>query len=219
MMADLTGIVVLMLLLVASEARVGDSTETSFCTETKECLEYDLVCKNEEYEVRHYDSTKWVSADAQSYFMEVAINRGFMKLFRYIQGANDAGVKIDMTAPVIIKTKEDRSVWQQSNYTVSFLFPSRYQNGEAIPKPTEESVYLTNMPESHVYVKSYGGWMLDMTSRYYSRHLREQLDAVQASYKKDVHYDVGYDSPMKIFNRHNEVWYIVDGKPVCPAAK
>lgn len=41
------------------------STNTSFCTESKECLEYELVCKTDEYEVsqtqthttRHYPSS------------------------------------------------------------------------------------------------------------------------------------------------------------------
>lgn len=92
------------------------STNTSFCTESKECLEYELICKTEEYEVssrslpsrvplsahlcaracvraqvRHYSPTRWVSTDAEAYFMGVGAAMAFRRLFQYISGANDRG--------------------------------------------------------------------------------------------------------------------------------
>ncbi|XP_076122553.1 heme-binding protein 2-like [Alosa pseudoharengus] len=216
-MVYVAGIVVLVFSL-AVEARIGNSSESGLCTETKECLLYNLTCTGEEYEVRHYETTKWVSADGESVFMEVAINRAFWKLFKYIQGENDAGMKIDMTAPVVIKTKDSTSIWKSSAYTVSFLLPSTFQHSQSPPLPTDSSVYFGVMPDMKVYVKSYGGWLIGLTSRMKSRSLRESLDAVNASYTKGYHYDVGYDSPMKMTNRHNEVWYLVEGEPVCPAA-
>ncbi len=42
-------------------------------------------------QVRHYDSAKWVTTEAESYFMEMAISRGFKKLYKYITGENEAG--------------------------------------------------------------------------------------------------------------------------------
>lgn len=33
---------------------LSDSSESSFCTETKECLLYDSVCKGDDYEVNHF---------------------------------------------------------------------------------------------------------------------------------------------------------------------
>ncbi|XP_012689226.1 heme-binding protein 2 [Clupea harengus] len=211
------GILVLVFAL-AVDARVGDSSESNHCTETKECLMYNSICKGDDYEVRHYETSKWVSADSESFFMEVAINRAFWKLFKYIQGANDAGLKIDMTSPVVIKTKDGTSMWQSSVYTVSFLLPSTFQQGQTPPTPTDSSVYFHEMSDMKVYVKSYGGWLMGLSSRMKSRELRNSLDAVAASYDRDYHCDVGYDSPMKMIDRHNEVWYMVKGEPVCPAA-
>ncbi|XP_072530689.1 heme-binding protein 2 [Salminus brasiliensis] len=210
--------VVVLLLAVTVEARVGNSTDpTSFCTETKECLLYDLVCEGEGYEVRHYDATKWVTTEAESHFMEVAVMRAFRKLFKYISGENEEEIKIDMTGPVITKVKDDRSMLEPSVYVLSFLLPSAYQ--KAAPKPTDSTVYLTDMPEMDVYVKSYGGWTVSLTSKYFSYRLRESLDSVQAKYNKEYHYDVGYNSPMKLLDRHNEVWYMPEGKPVCPPSE
>ncbi|KAL0993586.1 hypothetical protein UPYG_G00110110 [Umbra pygmaea] len=214
-MVYLAGFVVLLLFLTA-EARVGNSSESTFCTETKECLLYDLVCKGDNYEVRHYSSAKWVTTDEESYFMDKAIYTAFMRLFKYINGSNNADVNIDMTAPVIIKVNEMKNMWQQSVYTLSFLLPSEHQLNP--PQPTDEKVYFTDMPDMNVYVRSYGGYILCLTAKFNSMALQKQLDKVQATYNKDYSYSVGYNSPMKILNRHNEVWYVVEGEPVCPAS-
>uniref|UniRef100_W5MJJ9 Heme-binding protein 1 n=2 Tax=Lepisosteus oculatus TaxID=7918 RepID=W5MJJ9_LEPOC len=210
----LAGLAVFALFLV-SDAAVGpsNSSESSFCTETKECLFFDLICKTPNYEVRHYDATKWVSTDVQAYFLETAAGKGFMRLYKYITGANEDGVKIDMTAPVIIRIPEDKKLLEPAVYTINFLLPSAYQ--EKAPKPTNEEVYFTDMPEMTVYVKSYGGWMLSMTSKLYSRLLAKELNNTQASYHNVFHYGVGYQSPMKLLNRRNEVWYISKGELVC----
>lgn len=215
-MICLTGVTVLLFAL-AVDGRVGESTSDSFCTETKECLMYDLVCAGDDYEVRHYDTAKWVTAEAESYFMDIAIPRAFRKLFKYITGENVAGAKIDMTAPVIIKVNESASIWQSSVYVLSFLLPSNYQANP--PKPTDPSIYFTDTPDMKVYVRSYGGWMMSLVSKSQAQSLKTSLDTVQASYETKYYYNVGYDSPMKIVNRHNEVWYIATGEPVCPKSE
>ncbi|XP_041737995.1 heme-binding protein 2-like [Coregonus clupeaformis] len=214
-MVYFAGLVGLLLILTA-EARIGNSSESRFCTESNECLLYDLVCKNDDYEVRHYDSVKWVSTDEESYFMDKAIYTAFRRLFKYITGSNKAGVNIDMTAPVIVKIEEKKKMWASSVFTLSFLLPST--NQMTPPQPTDDKVYFTEMPDMKVYVRSYGGWMMSLTSSVNSMLLKRQLDKVQATYNKDYHYAVGYDSPMKILNRHNEVWYMVEGEPVCPTS-
>ncbi|XP_056609211.1 heme-binding protein 2 [Triplophysa dalaica] len=213
-MIYLTGVIVLLLGLTV-EGRIGDSnSKNSYCTETKECLLFDLVCEGDGYEVRHYEGAKWVTAEADSYFMEMAMSRAFRKLFKYITGENEAGAKIDMTAPVIIKGKENKSITESSVYVLSFLLPSDYQANP--PKPNDPSVYFTDTPDMKVYVKSYGGWMMSFIAKMQAKQLKTSLDNVQASYESDYHYDVGYNSPMTMLNRHNEVWYIVKGEPVCP---
>lgn len=208
----------MLLLSITAEARVGNSSEpTSYCTETKECLLFDLICEGKEYEVRHYEAAKWVATEVESIFIDVAKVKAFRKLYKYITGNNEAGANIDMTAPVLTKVKADVSLLESSVYVLSFLLPSAYQ--EHAPQPNDTSVYLTEMPDMNVYVKSYGGWIVSPIAKKYSAQLKEALDKAQASYDEDYHYDVGYNSPMKLTNRHNEVWYVVKGKPVCPPAE
>ncbi|KAF1394713.1 hypothetical protein PFLUV_G00004010 [Perca fluviatilis] len=200
-------------LVVSAEGSVGPSTNGSFCTESKECLEYQLVCKTDEYEVRHYSPTRWVTTDAEAYFMGVGAAMAFRRLFQYITGANEEGIQMEMTAPVLVKIPEETKMWEPAIYSLNFPLPAAYQ--EKPPAPTNEKLYFTEMPEMDVYVRSYGGWMLSVTSRLHAHLLTKELGRVRASYNHSYHYGVGYDSPLKLLNRHNEVWYVAEGEPVC----
>ncbi|XP_047435032.1 endochitinase A [Mugil cephalus] len=200
-------------LVVSAEGSVGPSTNCSFCTESKECLEYELVCKTDEYEVRHYSPTRWISTDAEAYFMGVGAAMAFRRLFQYITGANDAGIQMEMTAPVLVKIPEETKMWDPAIYTLNFPLPAAYQDKP--PAPTNDKLYFTEMPDMDVYVRSYGGWMLSVTSRLHAHLLTKELERVRAPYNHSFHFGVGYDSPLKLLNRHNEVWYVAEGEPVC----
>ncbi|XP_036398352.1 heme-binding protein 2-like [Megalops cyprinoides] len=200
------------LLTVAAEAGLGPGNSSSLCPEAKECLQFDTICKTSGYEVRHYGPSKWVSTDAEALFMEVGTTVAFRRLFNYITGANSDGAIIDMTAPVLVKIPAEKRL-KPTVYTLSFLLPSAYQ--ENPPIPTNEKVYFTDMPDMTVYVRSYGGWMLSLTSRLHSHLLKKDLNSVQASYNSTFHYGAGYNSPRRLFHRHNEVWYVTEGAPVC----
>ncbi|XP_049900473.1 uncharacterized protein soul5l [Epinephelus moara] len=206
-------VLALLALVVSAEGSVGPSTNTSFCTESKECLEYQLVCKTDEYEVRHYSPTRWVSTDAEAYFMGVGAAMAFRRLFQYITGANEGGIQMEMTAPVLVKIPEETKMWEPAIYSLNFPLPAAYQ--EKPPVPTNDKLYFTEMPEMDVYVRSYGGWMLSVTSRLHAHLLTKELARVRASYNHSYHYGVGYDSPLKLLNRHNEVWYVAEGELVC----
>ncbi|XP_076838961.1 heme-binding protein 2 isoform X2 [Brachyhypopomus gauderio] len=186
---------------------------SSYCSQSSECLQFDLVCRTVAYEVRHYTPSRWVSTDAEAYFMGVGAAMAFRRLYQYISGANQEGIQIDMATPVLVRVPEHTPLWEPAIYTLNFLLPSAYQ--ENPPIPTNDKLYFTDMPEVDVYVRGYGGWMLSVTSRLHSHLLTEELQRVNAHYNHTHHYAVGYDSPLKLLNRHNEVWYVVENEPVC----
>ncbi|XP_024859597.1 endochitinase A isoform X2 [Kryptolebias marmoratus] len=145
--------------------------------------------------------------------MGVGAAMAFRRLFQYITGANEAGVQMEMTAPVLVKVPEETKMWEPAVYTLSFPLPAAYQ--DIPPAPTNDKLYFTETPEMDVYVRSYGGWMLSVTSRLHAHMLTKELERVRASYNHSYHYGVGYDSPLKLLDRHNEVWYVAVGEPVC----
>lgn len=106
-------------------------------------------------------------------------------------------------------------------------------------------VKIRTFPKMNVYVLSYGGWMTSLNEKSKAKALSRALDAAGAKYIKGKHYAAGYNrslkhyfkkhqkrgywfvslsmhfvscSPMTLFNRHNEVWYVVEGDPVCASS-
>lgn len=106
-------------------------------------------------------------------------------------------------------------------------------------------VKLRTFPKMNVYVLSYSGWMSSLNKKSKAKALSRALDAAGAKYIKGKHYAAGYNrsikhyfkktsekgywfvslsmhfvscSPMTLFNRHNEVWYVVEGDPVCASS-
>ncbi|XP_068434451.1 heme-binding protein 2 [Clinocottus analis] len=196
------------LFVFTAEARVGNSSELSFCTEAEQCLLFDLICKTDDYEVRHYESVNWVSTDEESWSMDFASMTTFKRLFNYIK-END----IQMTAPVIIEVPTTGLWLEWSTYKMSFLLPVEHQQNP--PPPSDVNVYINQMPEMKVYVRSYGGWMVGISDKIKANSLSSALNAVGAKYTKSSHYGVGYNSPMTMLNRHNEVWFVSEDEPVC----
>uniref|UniRef100_A0A3Q0REN9 Heme-binding protein 1 n=1 Tax=Amphilophus citrinellus TaxID=61819 RepID=A0A3Q0REN9_AMPCI len=203
---------VCVLLALTAEARVGNSSELTFCFETEQCLLFNLICETAEYEVRHYDSVKWVSTQEKNFLMEMAAPAAFNRLYKYITGDNSMGETIQMTSPVILKMPYKR-FWEMGVYTMSFLLPAEHQKNP--PKPTNPDVYISDTPDMKVYVKSYGGWMTTYSDSKKAKELSDALDLVKAEYKKGFHFGVGYNSPMTLFYRHNEVWFVANDEPVC----
>ncbi|XP_012733996.2 heme-binding protein 2 [Fundulus heteroclitus] len=214
-MICLTGLVGFLLVLTA-EARVGNSSELDFCGETEQCLLFDLICKTNKYEVRHYDSVKWVSTDYSAISMEFIMIPSFWRLYGYITGDYNAGQKINMTAPVVMKIPKMKNL-QTGTFTMSFLLPAEHQMNP--PQPTNDNVYIQEMPAMNVYVTSYETFMITLNDKKHADTLADALVNVSAQYEDGFHYAAGYNSPMSKKKRHNEVWYIAEGDPECSSSK
>ncbi|XP_041032864.1 heme-binding protein 2-like [Carcharodon carcharias] len=194
--------------------RISYSKPTQ-CKEVKECLNYDIVCETPDYEVRHYNASKWVATNITSLLMEFAGYQGFTRLYQYIQGKNVEGKRIDMTAPVLLKIPQNEGTVEFKNYIIHFLIPVNYQ--QSPPAPIDTNIYFIDFPDMYAYVKSFGGWLLTLNSKFYASKLKQQLNNAAERYDSSYYYGAGYNSPKTLVDRHNEVWYIADGAPVCSA--
>lgn len=73
------------------------------------------------------------------------------------------------------------------------------------PAPTDSSVEIEHTPAVKVYVATYGGWHTPSKVRDAAASLQSKLEADGVSVDKDYLYITTYDSPMRLFFRHNEV--------------
>ncbi|KAF3849872.1 hypothetical protein F7725_019591 [Dissostichus mawsoni] len=149
--------------------------------------------EGQDYEIRTYLATNWVSTTLSDMEWDAALSAGFRKLFKYIQGNNQNKVKVEMTAPVSCCVDPGAGPACESQFTVSFYIPPR-SRAPAPRKPRR----VCGAPE-----------------RVHSLCQREELLKLIESLKRDAvqyvdhpFYVAGYDSPFKLTNRRNEVWIL-----------
>ncbi|XP_068087776.1 heme-binding protein 2 [Hyperolius riggenbachi] len=178
-----------------------------FSTELQNPKWASLETPSSDYELRQYEPTKWVSTEVASMKdWDSALSTGFMRLFNYIQGNNEKKVKIEMTAPVTSYIQPGAGPACESTITVSFYIPSEHQ--EDTPKPSDSDVFVEERPQTTVYVRSFGGFTNFQKNQEQILQLSECLKRDGKLYEENFYYTAGYDSPFKLFNRHNEVWLI-----------
>lgn len=142
------------------------------------------------------------------YEYDEAVRMGFMRLFKYIEGENVKKQKIPMTAPVAVIIQPSQGPFCKSNFTVNFFVPFEDQTDPA--EPTNKDVFISTQPKFCAYVIAYGGYSNVDDIQKYSKELDEALvkDGLEDTFRKDVFFYAGYDSPFRVFDRHNELWFI-----------
>ena len=184
-----------------------------------DCPQFKTLNHTKEYDTRAYPAgLKWTSTIVTGLEYDAGVSAGFRRLFAYISGANEAQVKVPMTAPVRVRVTPGAGPFCKSNFTVSFFVP--FVKGEPgtqidAPKPTDPEVFEeTDLPALTVYARSFPGWADEKTLLAESQTLGAALhrDGKGGGGEKSSFFFAGYDSPFRVFGRHNEVWYVVDEK-------
>eukprot|EP00667_Euglena_gracilis_P023655 EG_transcript_26804 len=163
-------------------------------------------------EIRAYTESRWVKTNltgATDDAYEAAVEAGFRRLFRYISGENAAKAKIPMTAPVLVTVHPGAGPNCNTTFTVAFFVPFAFQ--AQTPEPSSPAVFLEANPAGKVAVLSYGGrasgWE---TPRAKLLTLAAALQKQGIAFDDSKYATAGYDSPFRLLNRHNEVWYFLE---------
>lgn len=109
-----------------------------------------------------------------------------------------------MTAPVATRIVPGAGPNCESTFTVSFYIPPKHQSDP--PAPTSNDVFIEDFPEMTLYASSQGGFMKEEHWLNEARDLSQKLH--DKSIHKEFYFTAGYDSPFKLFNRNNEVWFV-----------
>merc|ERR1711872_652950 len=194
---------------------------------------YETIQKLDGYEERRYPSVKWActettyevqDADEEAgdsseesnlvKMMQMMTNKKswkkkpgnqmFMKLFRYISGVNKERQEIDMTVPVLSKMTPMEGKMKKQ---MCFYLTKEAQKNP--PQPEDPDVKIEQNKEMVVFVKQFGGYAMmdsvwDKEASKFAEELADRADEVEFS----SYLTAGYDSPMKFWNRRNEVMFI-----------
>jgi len=196
-----------LLMLVVNGRSIDNLQEPKFCNGL-DCPKFTVITDTKDYQERAYEASKWTTTLISGMDYQSAVSEGFMKLFEYISGNNVDKKKVAMTAPVIAKVEPGQGPACESNFTVSFMVPFADQANP--PKPSDPTVFLSELPALKAYVRSFGGFASGDDYVKEAAALSKALDKSNSTvqYASDFYYTAGYDAPFKPFNRHNEVWFI-----------
>uniref|UniRef100_A0A672UU17 Heme binding protein 2 n=1 Tax=Strigops habroptila TaxID=2489341 RepID=A0A672UU17_STRHB len=142
-------------------------------------------------------TAKWVSTVIRGETQKEALRQGFWKLFHYIQGKNEKEMKIDMTVPMTCLIKSGCA-----DFKVSFFVPFEHQDSP--PQPTDSDVFIEERKAAAIFVRSFGGFASPEKYAEEAEVLARILRNRGQPFHEDFFYTAGYDSPFKLFNRHNE---------------
>jgi len=122
---------------------------------------YDLVKKNDFYEIRYYPERLIVQVANNS------DNSSFQKLFNYISGENKNSQKIAMTVPVT-QTKIDDQMFMQ------FYLPLKFDR-ETTPIPNNPDLEITTIPKGYFAVIEFSGRSSDKNFDKHNKILEKKL--------------------------------------------
>jgi len=128
----------------------------------------------------------------------------FMKLFRYISGVNEERQEVAMTVPVLNKMVPMEN--DEMNMEMCFYLDSAAQDSP--PTPEEEDVKIVISKPLTVAVYEFGGYAMsdsvwELNAAAFAEKLGDRMNSVEQEY----FYTASYDSPMKFWNRRNEVMF------------
>ena len=159
---------------------------------------YEVVKKNEVYEIRKYSDRLAIETDISNE------GNSFRKLFNYISGNNDKNEEIKMTTPVT-------QIEKKGNMTMQFYLPSRF-NKENIPSPSNPDVKILNIKGGYYAVIRYSGRASDKNFTKHKSILENELkkdNMIILSPPIKATYNGPFTLPM---NRRNEVMFEINVK-------
>lgn len=131
------------------------------------------------------------------------------RLFQYIQGSNEEGVSVNMTAPVLTGITPSDGPFCQTTFIVRFFVPVAFQ--EDIPEPVSSLDLQVERWDSPLYfaVSEFSGFASDSNVAQEGASLASIIDAAGLSAsltpKGEEYIIAQYNSPYDITGRVNEV--------------
>jgi hypothetical protein len=156
-----------------------------------ESAEYKVIQSDGSFEVREYPDL--MLAATSSNLDSQGRDGSFMKLFRYISGANESSQKIEMTTPVFMEKLDEESAVQ-----MGFVMPKEIAE-KGVPKPTGEKVEVRKRPAGRFAVIRFSGQLTAQRAKDAEAKLRgwmesQGLAAMDAGLGSGVE-TAGYDPP------------------------
>jgi hypothetical protein len=132
-----------------------------------ETAEYKVIQSDGKIEIREYPDLMLASTDSQ--LDSQGRDGSFMRLFRYISGANEPEKKIEMTTPVFMESQGDAA-----RVSMGFVMPKEVA-AEGVPAPTASGVKIRKRKGGRFAVIRFAGRMDSQAAKEHEAKLREWM--------------------------------------------
>lgn len=151
-----------------------------------ESAEYTVVEAESPFEIREYPDLMLATTTMK--FAAQGNDGSFMRLFRYISGANEREQKIAMTTPVFMEAEAAGGDGQ-----MGFVMPKAFEPG-SVPQPSGDGVQIRKRAGGRFAVIRFAGRLNTETVAQAESRLREWLKQKGLAAEGEVEY-AGYDPP------------------------
>ncbi len=174
-----------------------------------ESAEYEVIESDGVFEIREYPDLMLAATDSE---MDSQGRDGsFMRLFRYISGANEAEQKIAMTTPVFMEGEIG-----ERDISMGFVMPKQVA-AEGAPLPKGEGVKLRERKGGRFAVIRFSGKLDSKLAKEQEAKLREWMHARDLEGQGSAE-AAGYDPPFTPSAlRRNEILIRLKVSPTEPA--
>ena len=151
-----------------------------------ESAEYKVIESDDKFEVREYPDLMLAATDSK---MDSQGRDGsFMRLFRYISGANEDDQKIAMTTPVFMEGEIGKS-----DVSMGFVMPKEVAS-EGVPQPKGEGVKIRKREGGRFAAIRFPGRLDSKVAKEQEAKLREWMESrgLEGEPKAEA---AGYDPP------------------------
>ena len=160
-----------------------------------ETQNYRVLGQLDDAEVRYYPEVMKVKTEGP-----LSSNGNFSKLFNYIDKGNTSSTKIAMTTPVYMQQNSEQS-------QMEFVLPRKYLSEKA-PSPIRSDVMVYKARAGFFVALEFGGYNNASKTAKYRRQLEKILESNNINPLGPLKV-LGYNSPLTVFNRRNEVLFEV----------
>lgn len=186
-----------------------------FGIESVEEAPYQLVQKDEQFEIRDYAPLVVAETKVNASYKQAG-NQAFRKLFAYISGENETSESIAMTSPVVAEsdvagegekiamTAPVTSQKEGESWRYRFVLPKSYTL-ESAPRPLNPDVSLAETEAKRVATIRYSGRATEKAQASNTKKLLDWMESQGLVAQSEPRW-AGYNSPWALpWFRRNEV--------------
>ena len=151
-----------------------------------ESAQYKVLESQGPFEIREYPELTLAATSSER--GSQGRDGSFMRLFRYISGANEADQKIAMTTPVFMQEASDKA-----KGSMGFVMPQQVAE-KGVPEPRGEGVQIRERRGGRFAVIRFSGRLTSKAAEQQEAKLREWIESqgIEAEATAET---AGYDAP------------------------